>query len=533
MHGIGGKSMAIDSQWGNTVLLLPFKDDLLDALGHVTTASGGAALSSAVGNPFGAGNALYCDGVNDVVTATSAAFTLGTADCSIQFWFYPVTGGHGASYGRMFTIGADGTTGSLYIMSSTTYDPMRLRFEYYNGGFVQLITENTTTVSNGAWHFFQLDRVLGVWSCYVDGTLYSTQTTIFTFTQSLLSIGANTAGGAAFKGYFSDVRVTTSAYRTSHAIPSSRFPRPTIKGVVLNASADPVAKTIFVRDRSTQRFLGGENSDAATGLYEFRPLDFGEVQVTRLDELCDPMTYECVFDLNPAQAASGRTLGADNKNHSLTFSGSLVAHTDGFSWSLPTYGSYIQSTSTDYSLGTDDFDISLMFYPLTGGHVGGSGTSQQWGRILQIGVNATAGTLIIYSPSNLVPMQINAQFYDTAYRDLGTVYPGSPTYNAATITNATWNKLRLRRVNGVFTMEVNGTTWLTSGTTAYNLTGTVLSIGTNTTGSESFYGNIGPVRISKGPRRAAASISNALLLTGPTDGGSGENAIIYDRVIPG
>lgn len=97
--------MSVDAQWGNTVLLLPFSDDLLDALGHVTTASGGAALSSAVGNPFGAGNALYCDGTNDRLTATSADFTLGTGDFSIQFWFYSVDGGHGANYGRLLTIG--------------------------------------------------------------------------------------------------------------------------------------------------------------------------------------------------------------------------------------------------------------------------------------------------------------------------------------------------------------------------------------------------------------------------------------------
>ena len=78
---------------------------------------------------------------------------------------------------------------------------------------------------------------------------------------------------------------------------------------------------------------------------------------------------------------------------------------------------------------------------------------------------------------------------------------------------------------------INGTLVSTSAALAYNITQTALYVGA---GSASyFYGNIGKVRISKGPHRAAASISNALLLTGPADGGSGENAIIYDRVIPG
>ena len=281
--------MAIDSQWANTVLLLPFEDDLLDARRHVTTASGGAALSSAVGNPFGSGNALYCDGVNDVVTATSSDFILGTGDLSIQLWFYPVTGGHGASYGRLLAIGADGTNGSLYIMSSTTYDPMRLRFEYYSGGYVQLITENTTTVSNGEWHFFQLDRVAGVWSCYVDGTLYSTQTTSFNFTQSALAIGANTAGATAFKGYFSDVRITAGAYRTDHATPGSRFLRPTITGTVLDAGAAPVAKRVIALKRSTQTVAGTALSDAGTGIYTIYPVDYSEHQVYRADASTYPL----------------------------------------------------------------------------------------------------------------------------------------------------------------------------------------------------------------------------------------------------
>jgi len=281
--------MAIDSQWANVSLLLPLSSDLLDARGHVMTASGGAALSSAVGNPFGAGNALYCDGVNDVVTATGSDFILGTADCSIQFWFYPLTGGHGSAYGRLLAIGADGTNGSLYILSSTSYDPMRLRFEYYSSGYVQLITENTTTISNGAWHFFQLDRVSGVWSCYVDGVLYSTQTTSINLTQSNLAIGANTAGSTAFKGYFSDIRITAVAYRTSHATPGSRFLRPTITGTVFNSVGAHAAKVVTAIKRSTQALGAKAISDGSSGIYTLYPVDYSEYIVTEFDAATYPL----------------------------------------------------------------------------------------------------------------------------------------------------------------------------------------------------------------------------------------------------
>jgi hypothetical protein len=88
-------------------------------------------------------------------------------------------------------------------------------------------------------------------------------------------------------------------------------------------------------------------------------------------------------------------------------------------------------------------------------------------------------------------------------------------------------------VAGVFYLEINGTLVSTSAALAYNISQTGLTLGATNLNTANFYGNIGKVRINRGPRRAAASISNALLLTEPTDGGSGENAITYDRVTPG
>lgn len=281
--------MAVDSQWANTSLLLPLSANLLDARGHTMTQGGGIALSSAVGTPFGAGSALYCDGVDDRLTSVSSDFTLGTGDCTIQFWFYPVTGGHGASYGRLLAIGADGADGSLYICSKQLLDPMVFRFEYHSSGYVQLIADVATTISNGAWHFFQLDRVSNVWSCYVDGTLYSTQTTSFNFTQTNLAIGANTAGATAFKGYLFDVRVTKGAYRASHAVPSEPFPRPTISGVTRNSAGALASKVVKAFKRSTAALAGSAVSNGTTGAYTLLPGDYTEHFVVEFDASTDPL----------------------------------------------------------------------------------------------------------------------------------------------------------------------------------------------------------------------------------------------------
>lgn len=281
--------MAVDSQWGNTSLLLPLSENLLDARGHTITASGGIALSSAVGTPFGAGNALYCDGSNDVLTSTSADFTLGTGDCSIQFWLYPVTGGHGASYARLFAIGAFGVSGSLYIASSGMSDPMKFYFEYYNSGYSQLINEVATTITSDAWHFFQLDRVAGVWSSYIDGALYSTQSTSINLTQTTMALGANTAGTLPFKGYFFDVRVTKGAYRTSHASPSEPFPRPSISGVTRDGPGSLASKIVRAFKRSDGSLAGSAVSNAGTGAYTIYPTDYSEHFVVEWDESVDPL----------------------------------------------------------------------------------------------------------------------------------------------------------------------------------------------------------------------------------------------------
>ncbi len=82
--------MAIDSQWANVSLLLQLSEDLLDVKGHTVTPVGGAALSSAVGNPFGAGNALYLDGTDDCLTLPGSDFAF-PSHVVIEAWIRPAS----------------------------------------------------------------------------------------------------------------------------------------------------------------------------------------------------------------------------------------------------------------------------------------------------------------------------------------------------------------------------------------------------------------------------------------------------------
>lgn len=503
--------MAIDTLWSSVLLLCPFIDDLLDVKGHNVTPVGGAALSSAAGNPFGAGNALLFGSGKYLTLSDSADWAFGTGDFLVETWVYPTSFPGGGVGNDMCLLNIPGSPQFFFYIDNATGCPI-----LWNG---------TTGVTGSS------ALTLNAWNC-VSVKRVSSTLEIWLGSSSIASLGSYTTNFAAYTGatvgglvgsrylfgYMSQMRIT-KAGRTI-TLPSAPFPRPTIRGHVYDANAAPVAKTILVRDRSTGIYLGGANSDPTTGAYLFYPPDFGEMQVARIDELCDPMTDECVFDLDPAVAVVGGRLNNDTKLHALQNYGDVKLNVDGISFEFDGSGDCIQSTSSDYSLGLHDFDISIEFYLISGGH--GSVNP----RILQIGPNNTSGTIEIQVTGSDNPATISAWFYDTSWHVVGS--SGAETYS-----NNAWNKLRLRRVNGVFYLEINGTLVSTSAALFYNITATQISIGANTANGDNFYGRIGRVRISKGPRRAAASISNALLLSGPADGGSGENALIYDRVVPG
>lgn len=525
--------MAIDAQWANVSLLLPFSEDLINVNGHPVVKSGNADLSSAH-VPTGCTKSLALGGNNDYLTTSFGSLALGTGDFAIEIQVYKA--GDTAS---------GNTTPSNIIDLRTAEPSVNIDLYIYGSGdatkpskvavYVNGADRIVSATSIGAsWKMVTLARISGVTRLFIDGVQEGgSYTDTNNYTSTAMTIGGRFAAISgdyrSFNGYFGPIRITVGdgrGYSSDFTPPSFPLPRPTISGVVLDASASPVAKTILVSDRSTQRFLGGANSDAATGLYEFRPWDFGECTVTRLDELCDPMTDECVFNLDPAfPGLFSTTMPAENTghgpNHGLSFGGDAKTSADGGSFVFDGSGDYIQSTSSWYVLALEDFSIEFEFYPINGGR-----TSGTYNRILTIGSDGSVGSLNINCNAASNPATILCEFYDTAYRLIGS--SGATTY-----ANSTWHKLRLRRVSGIFYLEINGTLVYTSATLAYNIAQTTITIGAAGVAGNYFYGKIGKVRISRGPRRAAASISNALLLTGPSDGGSGENAITYDRVIPG
>lgn len=269
--------MAVDAQWDDVVMMTPLTADLLDARGGQTSEGPGATgLSSAVGNAFGAGSAYHFAGADgfssDFVTcyAVSGYTFLDAGDFSVQLAFYPVDGGHGsASESVLFQAAPDGVDdGGLRITSNGSANPMNLRIEYHNGSaWTDLIDFVATGVSDDAWHWLQVDRVSGVISCYVDGTLYSDETRSASLQFQNITIGQG------FNGYIHDVRFTSGAYRASHAVPGAPWPRPTIQGEVTTTPHDRV---IVCLNQNTLAVDGSTVSDSGTGAYTLYPYDYDE-----------------------------------------------------------------------------------------------------------------------------------------------------------------------------------------------------------------------------------------------------------------
>ena len=218
-----------DPYFGSVVLLLSMQglnNGVLfpDIKGHSASVNGNAKTVTS-NYPIGLGSSASFDGVGDRVSYSGADLALGTGDCTIEFWLYPVTGGGGDGYGRLLQIGSDAASGGLYITRNASEIPMAFLVTWYTAGaYVQVVDYTPSYVADNTWHYFQLVRASGVWSLYVNGSLYATKTpATVTLTGTVVYIGSNNTATLSYNGGIGPVRVTKAA-RTDHSVPTAQFP---------------------------------------------------------------------------------------------------------------------------------------------------------------------------------------------------------------------------------------------------------------------------------------------------------------------
>ena len=226
-------SQPADPYYGAVSLLL-HGDDLLDSSVNpkTLTAYGDAAVSTAQSKFNGA--SLAFDGTGDFIsTNTSADLRMGTAEFTIEFWFYPTS----TANDQYILTSATGTQ-SWSTMGFTffTTGTGKIQCNSSGGGGAKGVTgPSTNTFTVNAWNHVAAvkDVAAGRYYLYLNGVRNDGLTISFSGNQ-LEPFTADpyvTAGGfgtgwnfeSRFNGYIDDIRITKGVCRyTSNFTPPTQ-----------------------------------------------------------------------------------------------------------------------------------------------------------------------------------------------------------------------------------------------------------------------------------------------------------------------
>lgn len=208
----------------NTKLLLHMDDTSLgdsSYYGRTITKSNNVTRSDTQ-SKFG-GYSAYFDGSGDrLMSASDASLYLGTDDFTIDFWICPINGGHGSSYARIVQLGNNSTSNGLWIVSTSSTNPMAFLIQGYSGGYFNIFN-NSTTIPNGAFSHFALTRYSGVFYLFYNGVLIDTNSsyTSYNLVQNAVYIGSNNSNSESFYGYIDEFRLVkgSACWTTSFTVP--------------------------------------------------------------------------------------------------------------------------------------------------------------------------------------------------------------------------------------------------------------------------------------------------------------------------
>lgn len=544
--------MSIDTYWDETIVLLPFDGAnnslaITDVKKHTVLIQGNAKLSTAQA-PTGCTSSLYVDGSNSYLALESPSnydLSFKQGEFCIEFPFYRLGDTSTDTLTDGVLIDFRTSTSSQYqvmlcVSGSTVTAPNDKKIRFLFNGTYQI---TSTTAMEAAWHWIALARVWDGVSAYkirlfIDGVQEGSTFTDSTGSAdpSSLRIGGRYETSGDFRsanGYIGPLRITKHGRGLSgtYTPPTLPYTVPQISGTVLDATLTPKSRTILVCEGRSGEVVGGTVSDAGTGAYSYRPPTFEEHRVYRVDELFDPPGEDTIFNLSiPSHNMRGEVM--DTCGHALVLYGEpmspyIVSSNPPYTGERSLYQDsnryFFSCPSQDFYIGRQDFSMEMMFYPIAGGH----GASDAY--LFSLGADVSQGALAVYCPGSASPTSIHARFYNSgAWVDLWTP-------NTTTVANDTWHKLQLRRVSGVFYMEINGVGWAFSAATSYSIgnSGGPFYAGNGSAATRGFKGKLGPMRLTLGARRAAQATPQTTFLKPCPPAGSGENVLIYDKVIPG
>jgi hypothetical protein len=164
---------------------------------------------------------MYFDGTGDWLVSYGNV-PIGTANCTIEAWIYPIFTGAGL-YGA-FCTGPGGTTANLRFGVYTN----QLYLDISGAG---VFISTGATISSNAWTHIAVTRNNGTWYGFINGTQIGSTTTqgtaSVTGTERFVGVLGTTGGGNAWNGYIDDLRVTqgVARYIANFTPPQQALPR--------------------------------------------------------------------------------------------------------------------------------------------------------------------------------------------------------------------------------------------------------------------------------------------------------------------
>lgn len=385
-------------------LYLPFDSNINDASanGHSGTASGSATISNTQAK-FGS-YSLSLNGTSQYVTfANNADFQFGSGDFTIEMFIY-MTSNAGSDPGDRHALVArrdSSSNRSFHVGIQLVSGQQKLQFSHTTGGSGGSQTNYDTDIQLNTWTHIAIVRSGSKVFAFVDGVKNSTSHSIGTDTifagTSNLTVGHRVESSQYFPGYIDDLRITKgfALYQTSFVPPSQ----------AVGAS------------------LSGTNVTNST-------TDFTSLKLNLDSNFTDtgPSNHSMTANGNTQISTAQKQFGA----------GSALFDGNGDYLSTP--------ASSDFAIGSEDFTVSLWYYPISEGPTNGD---PHYSRVFNFGNywNNTDAVVLMDRP-----VSGNGKFVFQAY-SISTAYH---MYSTTSVSNGQWYHLQVCRSGSTLYLFVNG-----------------------------------------------------------------------------
>lgn len=503
-----------------------FTDSSISA--KAVTANGNAQISTAQ-SKFPGGASAYFDGTGDYLSvASSGDFGFGTGDFTIECWIYPTAypqSWAGSYYCGVVSKDASADRGySLNVSGNGAFSAID-----FSGWSTNSVNQSVSASLSGqiqlnTWTHLAVSRFGNTLGLFVNGSLVNSGafTAAIRDSATTFKIGA-AEFDATYKGYFTgyidDLRITkgVARYTANFTPPTEAFTSTqcAISGVV-GSPGNYLERLVRAYRRDTGALIGQAVSNPTTGAYSIPTSHIDECFALVHDgAVGDPYFSNVVLGLH-CDGTNGSTTFTDVTGKIVTPAGNAQISTaqskfGGASAYLDGSGDYLLvSSSSDFAFGTGDFTVEFWMY------------CSAFSACNLIDIRPVGGGNGAYGAIYL-PNATEIRYYSGA--DII-----SATHGFAT---STWHHVALCRSSGATKLYLNGVQGGSTYTdnTSYLAAPIVVGASAHTLTDAFYNGYIDDLRITKGVARYTANFTPP---TAAFQGGlsGGDNAVIYDRIIP-